>query len=138
MEDGKSFSASLEELIEIFGNIRQKSVDGKFGEIDVSFLDDFDVLMRDYITVKDGVSDGVLESVSEPLKNLVRVMIDQLRTEMSKVFDMATEAESAARFSVDLERINQSLKKPGLTNSEIDRLLDEREKLIGRQTRDCK
>lgn len=132
MEDGKSFSASLEELIEIFGNIRQKSVDGKFGEIDVSFLDDFDVLMRDYITVKDGVSDGVLESVSEPLKNLVRVMIDQLRTEMSKVFDMATEAESAARFSVDLERINQSLKKPGLTNSEIDRLLDEREKLIGK------
>lgn len=132
MREEKPFSASLEELIEIFGNIRQKSVDGKFGEIDVSFLDDFDVLMRDYITIKDGVSEGVLESVSEPLKNLVRVMIEQLRMEMEKVFDMATEAENAARFRIDLERINQSLKKPGLTNTEIDRLLDERERLIGR------
>lgn len=132
MREEKPFSASLEELIEIFGNIRQKSIDGKFGEIDVSFLDDFDVLLRDYITVKDGISEGVLESVSEPLKNLVRVMIEQLRMEMIKVFDMAVEAENAARFSIDLERINQSLKQPGLTNTEIDRLLDERERIIGK------
>ncbi len=132
MRDEKPFSASLEELIEIFGNIRQKSVDGKFGEIDVSFLEDFDVLMRDYIAVKEGISEGVLDSVSQPLKNLVLVMIEQLRMEMEKVFDMATEAESAARFSIDLERINQSLKKPGLTNTEIDRLLDERENLMSR------
>lgn len=132
MKDEKPFSASLEELIEIFGHIRQKSIEGKFGDIDVSFLDDFDVLMRDYVSVKEGVSEGVLDSVSEPLKNLVSVMVEQLRLEMEKVFDMATEAESAARFSIDLERINRSLKKPGLTNSEIDHLLDERDRLLSR------
>lgn len=132
MNDNKPFRASLDELIEIFGNIRQKSIEGKFGNVDFSFLDDFDVLMRDYLTMKDGVSEGVLESVSEPLKNLVRVMIQQLRMEMEMVFDMDTEAESMARFSIDLERINQSLRKPGLTNTEIDCLLDERGRLIGR------
>jgi len=132
MKDEKPFSASLEELIEIFGHIRKKSIEGKFGDIDVSFLDDFDVLMRDYVSVKEGVSEGVLDSVSEPLKNLVSVMVEQLRVEMEKVFDMATEAESATRFSLDLERINRSLKKPGLTNSEIDHLLDERDRLLSR------
>lgn len=129
----KPFSESLDELIIIFGKIREKAVDGKFGDIDVSFLEDFDVLMKNYMTVKDGVSEGALDSVSEPLKELVAAMIEQLKGEMEKVFDLKTEAEEANTFEEELDLITKSLKNPNLSNTEINNLLDQRQAIIAQQ-----
>jgi len=129
MREEKPFSESLEELINIFGKIRRKAVDGKFGDIDISFLDDFDILMKNYSIVKEGVSPNILDSVSEPLRELVSVMINQLRDEMDKVFELASEEEKT-QFSNDLDKINESLKKPNLSEEEMDFLLDQRKILI--------
>jgi len=129
MREEKPFSESLEELINIFGKIRRKAVDGKFGDIDISFLDDFDILMKNYSIVKEGVSPNILDSVSEPLRELVSVMINQLREEMDKVFELASEEEKT-QFSNDLDKINESLKKPNLSEEEMDFLLDQRKILI--------
>jgi uncharacterized protein YfkK (UPF0435 family) len=133
MNEDKPFTENLDELIAIFGQIRERAVGGMFGNIDVSFLADFDALVANYCTIKQNAASSVLETVSQPLRELVNLMIEQIKTEIDAVNSgcgAATAAQSANAIDQGLDYINSQLKSDNLSIQEIDELLDERKRLL--------
>jgi malonyl CoA-acyl carrier protein transacylase len=76
----------------------------------------------------------LLQQFGEPIKQMVADMVEQLKEELDDGVLPVTELEESAQVITGhkrtIEEIDELLKRPGISEEEIDKLLDERNRLL--------
>ena len=137
-ESDKSFHDNLDLLIKLLRKLKEKSSGDEIPGIPKMFFSNFDFVINNYEMMKNQISDQLLNQFGEPIKKMVAEMVEQLKEEVGEEFELEEEIEAPEeKLEIEpgtdsngaLEKIDEMLKKPGLSEEEIDKLLDERSKL---------
>ena len=141
----KSFDENLDLLIKLLRKLKEKTDKDDIPGMPKTFFANFDFVINNYEMMKDHISDQLLNQFGEPIKQMVADMVAQLKEELGDDLDMIIEekeeiqeAKPAITKSTDnlsdaINKIDIMLSKTGLTEEEVNRLLDERAELKGRQ-----
>ena len=129
----RSFSENLDLLIKLLRKLKDKSQFEGMPGVPKMFIMNFDFFLQNYDKMKDQISEQLLQQFGEPIKQMVADMVEQLQDELDST--LTPEVETSAKSPVitghkrTVEEIDEMLKKPGLSEMEIDRLLDERKRV---------
>jgi len=127
MENEKSaFIQKLDELIELFEKLKAKATSEGIIRNDDPLYANFDLLANNYRLIKNNLPNDLLEEIGEPIKDVITQMIEQLKKEMGE----SETTKSDPLFRNHIEEIDKMLKDNNISEEEINRLLDERSKLI--------
>jgi hypothetical protein len=129
----RSFNENLDRLIRLLRKIKDKSQFQKIPGLPPMFFVNFEYFISNYEQMKDQISDQLLQQFGEPIKQIVADMVEHLQSELGDEIDLAEDEKETPVVITGqkrtIEEIDELLKKPGLTEEEIDQLLDERKKL---------
>jgi hypothetical protein len=129
----RSFSENLDLLIKLLRKLKDKSQFEGMPGVPKMFITNFDFFLQNYEKMKDQISEQLLQQFGEPIKQMVADMVEQLQDELDE--DVITGVDTSSDTPVitghkrTISDIDELLKKPGLSEEEIDRLLDERKKV---------
>ena len=145
----KSFEDDLEKLIRLFKRLKDKSANQLFTDFDQTLVQNLDFMIKNYETFKNNIPADFLKQMGEPFQQMLRQVIEQLEEELGEDFLYRLDKEesnSAVEKSVvpavitdgDPQdsteamnsQIDEMLGKPGLSEPEINALLDKRLKLV--------
>ncbi len=135
----RSFNENLDLLIKLFKRLKEKTSLDELHGIDKTFYQNFEYLLSNYENMREQLSEELLDKFGEPVKAMIAGLVEQLKMELGDdIADLDLESQEQEELEVpdDIARIDDLLKKPGLTDAEIDRLLDERSKLAKRKNID--
>ena len=130
MEDEK-FRQDLDELFRLFKKLMEdKSIDEVPG-IDKNMLQQFQFFFSNYENMKDQIIYQLQGQFGEPVKEMVRTLVKQLREELGEEYDFIEQEEETPVVQIDdlgndIKKIDEMLKDPNLTPEQIDELLDKR------------
>lgn len=129
----RSFSENLDLLIKLLRKLKDKSQFEGMPGVPKMFIMNFDFFLQNYERMKDQISDQLLQQFGEPIKQMVADMVEQLKEAVDEDSllqpDIPEEQPVITGQKRSIAEIDELLKKPGLTEEEIDRLLDERKRL---------
>jgi hypothetical protein len=137
-DSDKSFHDNLDLLIKLLRKLKEKSSGNEIPGIPKMFFSNFDFVINNYEMMKNQISDQLLNQFGDSIKQMVAEMVEQLKEEVGDDFELEEEFEAStddielepgSDTQDALEKIDEMLKKPGITENEINRLLDERSKL---------
>jgi hypothetical protein len=129
----RSFSENLDLLIKLLRKLKDKSHFEGMPGVPPMFVSNFDFFIQNYERMKDQISAQLLQQFGEPIKQMVADMVDQLQEELDG--ELITPVEAPEEKPVitgtkrTVEDIDKMLRQPGLSEEEIDRLLDERKRV---------
>jgi len=141
MED-ESFKKDLDELFRLFNKlIKDKSIDDVPG-LNTGMLKQFEFFFSNYEGMKDQLMYQLQGQYGDSVKEMVRTLVKQLREEVGEddFLNVAEEAEVIEEPQIETElqqiagkpereKIDEMLKKPGLTEEQVNKLLDKRSNL---------
>jgi L-lactate utilization protein LutC len=126
----RSFSENLDRLIKLLRKLKDKSQFESMPGVPKMFIMNFDFFLQNYEKMKDQISEQLLQQFGEPIKQMVADMVEQLEDELGEEIIPGVEASPETPVITGhkrtVEEIDDLLKKPGLSEDEIDKLLDER------------
>ena len=144
-----TFEKDLEQLIRLFKKIKNKTSANQFSHLDPAFAQNLDFIISNYEMVKNNIPKGMLSQMGLPFQQMMREFINHLKSELGDEFEefedmeelneeaetkseiKATEAvEKTGDFMDEIKAIDARLQKPGLSEAEIDQLLDKRSSLL--------
>jgi hypothetical protein len=132
-DSDRSFSENLDLLIKLLRKLKDKSHFEGMPGVPKMFVSNFDFFLQNYERMKDQITSQLLQQFGEPIKQMVADMVDQLKEELevTDVEELTSEPETPVitGHKRTIADIDEMLKKPGLSEEEIDKLLDERKKL---------
>jgi sugar-specific transcriptional regulator TrmB len=123
-----NFRENLDNLIELFKKLREKSNQSEYKDLDPMLINNLDSLIRNYDMVKDSFPDEMLNKIGAPIQGIIEQAISQLKEQLGEDFSVETPIKEIKVESIS--DIDTKLKQPGLTPQEIDALLDKRAKMI--------
>ena len=129
----RSFSENLDLLIKLLRKLKDKSQFEGMPGVPKMFIMNFDFFLQNYDKMKNQISEQLLQQFGEPIKQMVADMVEQLQDELDQ--NLIPEVETSVESPIitghkrTVEEIDELLKKPGLSEDEIDRLLDERKRV---------
>ena len=141
MED-ESFKKDLDELFRLFNKlIKDKSIDDVPG-LNTGMLKQFEFFFSNYEGMKDQLMYQLQGQYGDSVKEMVRTLVKQLREEVGEddFLSLEEEAEIIEEPQIETElqqivgktereKIDELLKKPGLTEKQVNELLDKRSNL---------
>ena len=132
--EDRSFDENLDLLIKLFKKLKEKtSIDDLHG-IDKTFYQNFEYLLSNYENMRGQLSEELLDKFGEPVKAMIASLVDQLKTELGDdIGDLNLvdeEVKPEIEVPDDLSKIDEMLKNPGLSEEEVNKLLDERSKIV--------
>lgn len=135
MTEGKAFHENLDELIALFKKIKENKEQLKLENIDITFMDDFEILLSNYDLIKESVSPDMLDSLGAPIKELIEGLIEQLKIELQEIIKQGNIDININETPLqdELEHINELLRRENLSVADIDYLLDKRAELLRQQ-----
>lgn len=144
-EPNENFEKDLEQLIRLFKKIKDKSKAEHFSNLDPAFAQNLDFIINNYEMVKNNIPKDMFTQMGLPFQQMMREFIRQLKTELGEDFvedDLINEeedlvegskeevADNQMKPSDEIAKIDAALKKPGLSDEQIDKLLDRRNSLL--------
>ena len=139
--EDRSFSDNLDLLIKLLRKLKDKASYENFPGMPKMFLANFDFVINNYEMMKNQISEQLLSQFGEPIKKMVADMVDQLRDELGDDFELETDQPETKLILKDsddtmkaIAQIDALLTKAGLTEEELNKLLDERSRLKKRLT----
>ncbi len=130
----RSFNENLDLLIKLFKKLKERSSLDEMQGIDKTFYQNFEYLLSNYENMRDQLSEELLDKFGEPVKGMIASLVDQLKAELGddiSELDLEGEAEEKTiEVPDDIAKIDELLKQPGLSDEEINKLLDERSRLL--------
>mgnify|MGYP006296054509 CR=1 FL=1 len=151
-EENKSFSEKLDRLIKLFKKIKKRAENKNLEGIDRSFFSNFEMIVNNYESIKDTLSDDILNQIGEPFKQIIEEMIEKMEHEITQAentgqkngdFTLDTEkddiftppgydGENKKNKSTEQEikEIDNELKNGSLSIEQINDLLDRRSYLL--------
>ena len=145
-ETNDAFVKDLEQLIRLFKKIKDKTRADQFSHLDPAFAQNLDFIISNYEMVKNNIPKGMLTQMGLPFQQMMREFINHLKTELGDDFEdleelqeeseakeeiqTRDESEKSGDFMDEIKAIDIRLQKGGLSEAEIDRLLDKRSSLL--------
>jgi len=133
-DSDRSFSENLDLLIKLLRKLKDKSQFEGIPGVPKMFIANFDFFLQNYDRMKDQITQQLLQQFGEPIKQMVADMVEQLKEELDEDVLGETEVPEQAPIITGQKRtaedIDELLKRPGLSEEEIDKLLDERNRLM--------
>ncbi|HSG67604.1 MAG TPA: hypothetical protein VK994_02780 [Bacteroidales bacterium] len=129
----RSFNENLDLLIKLFKKLKERTSIDELHGIDKSFYQNFEFLLSNYENMREQLSEELLDKFGEPVKAMIANLVEQLKIELGEEFgDLSGETEDKPEIKVpdDLDKIDEMLKSPDLSEEEINKLLDERSKIV--------
>jgi hypothetical protein len=134
-----SFERDLDQLIRLFKKVKTKTANEHFSHLDPAFMQNLDFIINNYEMVKGNIPKEMFGQMGIPFQQLLKEFIRQMKQELGEDFGDDIVAETGTEtitnpekieLASDIEKIDMMLKNPGLSEEEIDALLDQRSDLI--------
>jgi len=122
-KSGKDILNQLDELIALFGKLREKATREKVILKDDPMYKNFDMLAGNYKMIKNNIPAELIEEMGAPIKMMIAEMVAQLKKELG-IDDLSAETNSP--LTDELEAIDKLLENKNLSEEEINNLLDKR------------
>jgi hypothetical protein len=132
--EDRSFNENLDLLIKLFKKLKEKTSFDDLPGIDKTFYQNFEYLLGNYENMREQLSEELLDKFGEPVKAMIAGLVEQLKNELGDdIADMDLGDEPAAKeipIPDSVSKIDEMLKTPNLSDEEINKLLDERSKIL--------
>lgn len=132
--ENEEFKKQIDELFRLFNKLMEKHPMDEIPGINSMQIEQMRMFLKNYELMKDKISFEMMGQMNEPVKQMISMFIKQLREELDEpeVFDV--EIISTTNTNVEsIADIDAQLRNPGLTEAEIDQLLDKRAELVALQ-----
>lgn len=131
--DNEELKKQLDELFRLFNKLMEKHPIEDVPGINRMQLEQMRLFLKNYQLMKDQISMEMMGQMNEPVRQMIGMFIKQLREELGE--DEYTESTviEPVKKSDNLDEIDAMLRRPGLAEEEIDRLLDERARIVNAQ-----
>ena len=134
--EDRSFNENLDLLIKLFKRMKDKASFDDMPGIDKTFYQNFEDLLSNYENMRDQLSEELLSKFGEPVKGMIASLVEQLKMELGDDIgdlDLDDEAKEEIEIPDDIAKIDEMLKKTDLSDEEVNKLLDERSRLVKNQ-----
>lgn len=145
-ESNEEFEKDLEQLIRLFKKIKDKTKAEQFSHLDPAFAQNLDFIINNYEMVKNNIPKEMFTQMGLPFQQMMKEFINHLKAELGEGLDQEdllaeqeddvedrkeeTLTSDTMQPSEEVAKIDAALKKPGLTDEQIDKLLDRRNALL--------
>lgn len=131
--DNEELKKQLDELFRLFNKLMEKHPIEDVPGINRMQLEQMRLFLKNYQLMKDQISMEMMGQMNEPVRQMIGMFIKQLREELGE--DEYTESAviEPVKNTDNLEEIDAMLRRPGLAEEEINRLLDERARIVNAQ-----
>lgn len=131
--DNEELKKQLDELFRLFNKLMEKHPIEDVPGINRMQLEQMRLFLKNYQLMKDQISMEMMGQMNEPVRQMIGMFIKQLREELGE--DEYTESTviEPVKKTDNLDEIDAMLRRPGLAEEEIDRLLDERARIVNAQ-----
>lgn len=134
MQD-ENFRKELEELFRLFKRLIEKESGNEMMDVDPQQLEQLKAFMAQFDDVKDKINIEMIP-VDPFSKMMVSTLVQQLREQLGPEAEELEEASQEPLEALDtIEAIDERLKMPGLSDAEIDALLDKRSQISSQMTK---
>ncbi len=147
--NNEEFKRDLDELFRLFNILMEKQSDAfdQMPGVNKMMLQQFRMFFTNYETMKDQIAYQLEGQFGEPVHQMVKTLISQLKEELGddalaegaeektykyKIVNTGTPVSSEKPLlnpEDEIAKIDERLKQPGLSQDEIDALLDRRSQL---------
>lgn len=128
--EGDKFKKQFDELFRLFNKLMEKNALNEIPGMNQSQLEQLKMFLKNYESMKDHISFEALNQMNEPMKEMIGIFIQQLRKELGEPEPEADTSYIEIEPNMTIQNIDAMLSKPGLSEQEINHLLDERAKLV--------
>lgn len=128
MED-EEFKKNIEELFQLFKKLVEKHPMEEIPGMSRFQYEQLKTFLSSYESMKDHISFEMANQVNEPMKQMLAMFIKQLREQLGEEEIVVQPAETLSEpnnAGQELKVIDEMLTKTGLSEAEIDQLLDRR------------
>ncbi len=118
---------NIDELFRLFKKLIEEHPVEDMPGINKFQYEQLKLFLQNYESMKDHLSVEMMGQMNEPMRQMLAMFVKQLREQLGEA---PTESQSVEQktMQLDVDRIDQMLANPNLTEEEINRLLDERAK----------
>lgn len=141
----ESFQRDLEELIQLLKKVKANTNDPRFEHLDPILKQNIDFIINNYEMFRNNVPLEMMGQMGLPFQQMLRQFLDIMKGELGEEFIIDTPSASPPRIpeyqppkhdpqvnsDERIRLIDEMLKRPNLTDDAIDKLLDERNQLLG-------
>ena len=141
--DTENFKRDLDELFRLFNLLMEKQSDtlNELPGVNKMMFQQFRMFFSNYETMKDQIASQLEGQFGEPVHEMVKTLISQLKEELGDDVllyqtpeeDMPVHLKEKPHYTQsveqEIEEIDRKLKNPNLSPKEIDDLLDRRSEL---------
>ncbi|MBN2681911.1 MAG: hypothetical protein JXR58_05350 [Bacteroidales bacterium] len=129
------FKQDLEQIIKLFGKLKEKAKKTGYMSLDDMHYKQIEMLVQSYDMVKDNINEQMLSRFGEPIKDMMKEMINHLQEELGDeyLYEMQSEktvnqtkeiADKVIQIGPSLEEIDRMLQSSNLSDQQINELLD--------------
>lgn len=119
---------NIDELFRLFKKLIEEHPVEDMPGINKFQYEQLKLFLQNYESMKEHLSVEMMGQMNEPMRQMLAMFVKQLREQLG---EEATETQTAGHktMQLDVERIDEMLRNPNLSEEEIDKLLDERARL---------
>ena len=139
MDDNKSLKEKLNELFRLMNKLQEKGLHQNIPGMNPMFFKQFDMISENFEIIQDGMADDMFKQFGIPIDKIITETIKALKRELGEddfteeLIESQTEQKNipvkVEDKTTEIELIDQMLKRPGLSEVELDKLLDRRSEL---------
>ncbi len=119
---------NIDELFRLFKRLIEEHPVDEMPGVNKFQYEQLKLFLQNYESMKDHLSVEMMGQMNEPMRQMLAMFVKQLREQLGEdAFETPTPQQKIMQ--LDVQRIDEMLRNPNLSEEEIDKLLDERAKL---------
>jgi hypothetical protein len=128
MMENDDLKQNIDELFRLFKRLIEEHPVDEMPGVNKFQYEQLKLFLQNYESMKDHLSVEMMGQMNAPMREMLAMFVKQLREQLGE--DVA-EAHTPQQkiMQLDVQRIDEMLRNPNLSEEEIDKLLDERAKL---------
>jgi hypothetical protein len=128
MMENDDLKQNIDELFRLFKRLIEEHPVDEMPGVNKFQYEQLKLFLQNYESMKDHLSLEMMGQMNEPMRQMLAMFVKQLREQLGE--DVA-EAHTPQQkiMQLDVQRIDEMLRNPNLSEEEINKLLDERAKL---------
>ena len=127
--DNNEFRKQIDELFRLFNKLMERYPMEDMPGMNRTQLEQMKMFLKNYEQMKDQISFEMMGQVNESMRQMLGLFIKQLRDELGEDEPLQIEHPEIVASELSIDEIDAKLSQGGLSEEEIDRLLDERARL---------
>jgi len=119
---------NIDELFRLFKRLIEEHPVDEMPGVNKFQYEQLKLFLQNYESMKDHLSLEMMGQMNEPMRQMLAMFVKQLREQLGEdAFETPTPQQKIMQ--LDVQRIDEMLRNPNLSEEEINKLLDERAKL---------